>query len=296
MELSETQKILLGNLRELLTYGNNEMSKVSLKRKHISLKKKLLFHMMGATQSYAESILKMISPTQEHPAIYDKSALVLLRSLTENLINISYIHSCNTQGNAAIYWIHYLQDSVKFAKRHKNLMLKYPQKQYPGWDLSFRFTHNDPRNINKPTDWDRFIKKLERQILSNQKLYKLSPKSQLPDLKSRCVVSDDYLRAKGKLTSENCLEKLYVNYYPYFSGMAHLTAPGINTFIKSTPDGSLTVDIDAPATEIETIVPPTYPLYLGILRFFLQRFNAYDNGGIKKYEDLSKSGGIIDYG
>ena len=55
------------------------------------------------------------------------------------------------------------------------------------------------------------------------------------------------------------------------------------------PDGSLTADIDAPATEIETIVPVTYPLYFSILKFFLQRFNVYNNKDIKKYSSLSKT-------
>jgi len=289
MELTEKQKALLQNLKELLVYGNNELAKVGLKRKRTSLKKRLLFFMMGATQSYAESILKIITPTQEHPAIYDKPALVLLRSLTENFININYIHACNTQANAAIYQIHYLQDTVKFANRYKCLMLKYPKSQYPDWDLTFGFVDNDPRNIKKPADWDKFIKKLERQILSNQRRYKLSPKSELPSIEKRCVETDNYLKAKGKLNPGNSLEKLYVTYYPYFSGIAHLTAPGLNTFIKSMPDGSLTADIDAPATEIETIVPVTYPLYFSILKFFLQRFNVYNNKDIKKYSSLSKT-------
>lgn len=289
MELSDKQKELLRNLKALLIYGYKELSKVGLKRKRVILKKKLLFFMMGATQSYAESVLKIITSTQEHPAIYDKSALVLVRSLSENLININYIHACDTQANAAIYWIQYLQDAVKFANRYKCLMIKYPKSQYPDWDLTFGFGGNNPKNIKKPADWDRFIKKIEKQIRSNQRRYKLAPKSELPDIKKRCVEADDYLKTKGKLNPGNSLEKLYVIYYPYFSGIAHLTAPGLNTFIKSKPDDSLTADVDAPAMEIETIVPITYTLYFVILRFFLQRFNVHDGKSIKKYKDISKT-------
>jgi hypothetical protein len=168
-------------------------------------------------------------------------------------------------------------------------MLKYPKAQYSDWDLTFGYGGNDPRNIIKPTDWDKFIKKLQRQIHSNQKRYKLPANSVLPDIKRRCVESDDSLKAKGKLNQGNCLEKLYVTYYPYFSQIAHLTAPGLNTFIKSTPNGSLTADIDAPATEIETIVPVTYPLYFSILKFFLQRFDVYDSKEMKKYETIFKT-------
>jgi|SRR5581483_3556058 len=289
MELNDKQKALLQNLKELLIYGNGELARIGLKRNRTSLKKKLLFFMMGATHSYAESILKIITPFQEHPAIYDKSALVLVRSLTENLINISYIHACDTQANAARYWIDFLQDTVKFAKRYKALMAKYPKAQYPDWDLTFGFTGQDPRNIKKPEDWDKFIRKLERQIHSLQKHFKLPLNAELPDIKKRCVEHDDYLKAKNKLNPGNSLEKLYVTYYPYFSQIAHLTAGGLNTFIKTSADGSLGADIDAPAKEIETIVPITYIGYLAVFRFFLKRFNAYNGKNIKKYNDISKT-------
>ncbi len=292
MELSDKQKTLLQNFKELLIYGNNEFAKVGLKQKRTSLKKRLLFFMMGATQSYAESILKIITPVTEHPAIYDKPALVLLRSLTENLININYIHACKTQANAARYWIDFLQQTVKFGGNYKALMEKYPKAQYPDWDLTFGYGGRDKRNINKPTDWDKFMRKLERQINSLQKRYKLPTKSQLPNIKDRCIECDNYLKAKGKLNQGNCLEKLYVTYYPYFSQITHLTAPGLNTFIKSLPDGSIRADVDAPADEIETIIPVTYPLYFGILRFFLQRFDIYDGKTAQKFRLLSKTMGF----
>ena len=291
-ELTDNQKLLLQNLKELLVYGNGELAKVELKRKRTSLKKKVLYFMMCATQSYSESILKIITPTQEHSSIYDKSALILIRSLTENLININYIHACKSQANAARYTIDFLQNTVKFANRYKALMLKYPKAQYPDWNLMFGYGGSDPRNIKKPADWDKLIRKLQRQIHSNQRRYKLPANSVLPDIKTRCVENDDSLKAKGKLNQGNCLEKLYVTYYPYFSQIAHLTAPGLNTFIKSAPDGSLTADIDAPATEIETIVPVTYPLYFSILKFFLQRFDVYNNKEMKKYKDIFKTMGF----
>lgn len=292
MELTDKQKTLLQNLRDLLVYGNNELTKVGLKRKHTHLKKKLLFFMMGATQSYAESILKIITPADEHSAIYDKPALVLIRSLTENLININYIHACDTQAHAAVYWIHYLQDAVKFANRHKGLMMKYPKTLYPDWDLTFGFGDNDLRNIKAPADWDKIIKRLKRQILKSQRKYGLHPESMLPDIQKRSIQADDYVKGKGKLTPNNSLEKLYVIYYPYFSGVAHLTAPGLNTFIKSTPNDSIKAEIDAPASEIEAIVPITYSLYFAILRFFLQRFEVYDRENIKKHENIFKTMGF----
>ncbi len=292
MELSDKQKKLLQDFRELLVYGNDEFTRVGLKLKRTSLKKRLLFFMMGATQCYAESILKVVTPVKEHPAIYDKPALSLLRSLTENLMNINYIHACKTQANAARYWIDFLQQTVTFGNSYKALMEKYPKTKYPDWDLTFGYGGRDKRNIKKPADWDKFIRKLNRQIASLQRRYKLPIGSELPKIKERCIECDKFLKAKGKLNQENCLEKLYVTYYPYFSGIAHLTAPGINTFIKTQPDGSIRADVDSPAEEIETVIPVTYPLYFGILRFFLQRFDAYDGAAMKKYRLLSKTMGF----
>lgn len=277
MELTNKQKSILENFSKLLVYGHNELSKVGLKQKHTSLRKKLLFFMMGATQSEAESILKIMSPTQMHSSIYFNSAIILFRSITENLMNLSYIYACDSQKNAAIFHTDWLQSTLKYSNRYKDLMAKYPQ-----WDLVFG-------DKAKADDWNGYTQILKREITSDQKRYKLPNSSVLPPLEQRCIQHDQYLNQKNKLNQGNSLEKMYVTYYPYFSGISHLTSGGLNSFRDYKDDGSFSISIDSKSADIEAIISVTYANYLMILRFFLQKFNVYNVKDFEKYKKTLKS-------
>lgn len=279
MDLNTEQKELLRKLTNLLVYGHSRLAKVGLKRKHTSLRKKLLFFMFGATQSYAESILKVISPTQNHTSIYANSGLILFRSITENLINLGWVYACNSQKNAAIFHIDWLQSTLKYSNRYKKLMIKYSKEKYPNWDLTFG-------DKQKAGDWDAYIVLLKKDINKEQKRYKLLSDSQLPSLEQRCMQHDEYLKAKGKLNQGNCLEKLYVTYYPYFSGIAHLTSQGLDTFRNHLTEE---VTIDSQPKEIEALVPVTYCVYFALLEMFLKQFGVYDKANMKEYRKISKS-------
>lgn len=272
MELTERQKLLLTKLTNLLVYGHKELSKLSLKRKGISLRKRLLFYMMCATQSQAESILKIMAPTQQHTSVYHNSALILLRSITENLMNLSYIYACDTQKNAAIFFIDWVQSTLKYSKRYKELMIKFPN-----WSLTFG-------DKVKAKDWDSYIEVLEKDIAKYQKRYKLPIHSNLPPLEQRCMQHDKYLKSKNKLKRENSLEKMYVTFYPYFSGIAHLTSSGLNSYRSYRSDRSFSVTIDSDPKEIEAMIPVTYANYFDTLKFFLQRFGIYDRDSFKEYK------------
>ncbi len=196
MELTDKQKVLLQNFSKLLVYGHNELAKVGLKQKGLSLRKKLLFYMMGATQSQAESILKVMNPTQQHTSVYFNSAIILFRSITENYMNLSYLYACDDQKNAAIFHIDWLQSTLKFSNKYKGLMTKYPN-----WDLTFG-------DKKQATDWDSYIVILKRIIARDQKYYKLPSNSVLLPLEQRCIKHDQYLASKNKLNPGNCLEKI----------------------------------------------------------------------------------------
>jgi len=279
MELTEKQQDLLQKLANLIVYGHNQLSKLELKKKKTSIRKKLLFFMFGATQSYAESIFKIMSPTKNHTSIYANSALILLRSITENLINLGWIYACNSQRNAAVFHLDFLQSTLKYAKRYKELMIKYRKEKYPKWDLTFG-------DKKKADDWDEYIGLLKKVIQKGQKRYKLQPDTQLPPIEQRCIQHDDYLRAKGKLTQGNSLEKLYVTFYPYFSGIAHLTSQGLDTFRNRLTDD---MTIDSHPNEIEALVPVTYAVYFAMLEMCLKQFKAYDRVGMKEYRAIAKS-------
>lgn len=278
MELTEKQRGLLQNLTELLVYGHGEISKIKLDRKGTSLRKKLIFFMMGATQSYAESILKVISPTKNHTSIYANSGLILFRSITENLINISWIYACDTQKNTAIFLIDWLQSTLKYSNRYKDLMTKYRKEKYPDWNLTFG-------DKEKAEDWNTYIKILKGNIIKEQRRYKLSSDSKLPPIEQRCIQHDDYWIDKGTLKQANGLEKLYVTYYPYFSGIAHLSAQGLDTFRDRLSDDRI---IDSNPKEIEALVPVTYVVYFALLELFLKKFGVYDKVSMVKYRKAAK--------
>lgn len=278
MEPNGKQKALLKNLHELLIYGNSKFTSIGLK-KSISLKKRMLFYMTGATQSYAEAVFKIMSP----PNYYDKSALILLRSITENLINVGYIHACDNQVNAALYFIDGFQDDLKFANRYKCLMMKYPKRKYHDWNLIFG-------SKKRAKDWNGYISKTKRRIASWQKRYQLVPNSELPSIEERCVQHDKYLKAKGKLNSGNSLEKLYVTYYRYFSQIAHLSVRGLGAFLNySSKTKQIDPRIDSAPSEIETIIPLTYAAYYAILKYCLDRFDVLNKKEVKKFDELSKT-------
>ncbi len=277
MELIDKQKSFLKNFSKLLVYGHNELAKVDLKQKRTSLRKKLLFFMMGATQSEAESIFKIMSPTQMHSSVYFNSAIVIFRSITENLMNLLYIYACDGQKNAAIFHIDWLQSTLKYSNRYKCLMTKYPQ-----WDLVFG-------DKAKAGDWNGYIQILKTAIAKDQKRYKLSDNSELPRLEQRCIQHDQYLSQKNKLSQGNSLEKMYVTYYPYFSGISHLTSGGLNSFRNYRDDGSFSMSIDSNPADIEAMIPVTYANYLMILRFFLQKFNVYNGKDFREYKKTLKS-------
>ena len=279
MELTVKQKELLEKLASLMVYGHNQLAKAELKRKRTTIRKKMLFFMFGATQSYVESILKIISPTKSHTSIYVNSGLVLFRSITENLINIGWIYACNSQKNAAIFHIDWLQSTLKYSNRYKELMIKYNKTKYPTWDLTFG-------DKQKADDWDKYIAVLKKDISKWQRRYGLTANSHLPPIEQRCMQHDDYLKAKGKLNQGNCLEKLYVTYYPYFSGIAHLTAQGLDTFRDRPTDSP---SIDSHPKEIKVLVPITYTVYFALLEMFLKQFGVYDKVGMKEYRKVAKS-------
>lgn len=277
MELTDKQKSFLQNFSELLVYGHNELAKVGLKQKRTSLRKKLLFFMMGATQSEAESIFKVMTPTRMHSSVYFNSAIILFRSITENLMNLNYIYACDNQKNAAIFHIDWLQSTLKYSNRYKDLMTKYPQ-----WNLVFG-------DKAKADDWNGYIQILKRAIAQDQKRYNLPNNSELPPLEQRCMQHDKYLNDKNKLNQGNSLEKMYVTYYPYFSGISHLTSGGLNSFRNYQDNGSFSMSIDSSPADIEAIIPVTYYNYLIILRFFLQKFNVYNGEDFRKYKKILKS-------
>lgn len=272
-EISDNNKELIKNFREILSYGFSRIQAFPLHRDKYRLKKQILHIMMAATQSYSEAILKLM----DNPPVYDKAAEVLYRSLVENLINLSFIYSSRTQENALIFLAFSIQDNNDFAKKYKALMLKYPD-----WKLNFL-------EKDTPSKWDDFINENNKILDKYQRRHKLTLPDKLPDIKRRVILYDEYLKSKNKFSEKNNLESSYITFYKFFSQIAHLTMPGLERFLIRKPDGSEQVVVDGDEKSIGRVLAITYRLYFVFLRFTLQQFNLYDRNEFEKFKSFSKN-------
>lgn len=273
MNLTEYQKELLKIFQEILQYGYSKMSTIPLDYTKTRQKKHLLYLIMGATHSYSESILKLISP----PNVYDKAAEVLFRALIETQINLDYIFAGRSQRNAKIFLLHSLMDDIDFADKYKKFISKYP---------SWKFEFGGMKTVQ---DWQTFIDKKEKDVLSIKKKNNIPLRMAIPDLRSRAMIADNYLKILNRLKQDSSLEFQYVNYYKFFSQVSHLTMPGLERFFHKNSDGSRKLVIDGSQDDFERIGTVTFAIYCSILRFFLIHYKAYNPTEFKKYMDFIKS-------
>ncbi len=269
-------KNLLINFREILTYGYSKMSSFPFHENKYRLKKNLLYPMMAATQSYSEAILKLMD-NAGGASVYDKAAEVIYRSLVENLINLNYIYSEGTQKKAVIFMAYSVQDKNDFAEKFKSLILKYPR-----WNLEFG-------EMKKAEDWDKFTKDNKKLIKRAEKRYRVTIPKKIPDLASRAIANDTYLKNRKKLSKTTSLESYYVTYYKFFSQVAHLTMPGLERFFEVDSSGRRTLAIDGKPDSIDRLVSITYQMYFVFLKFTLQKFDIYDKDEFNKFNEFSKS-------
>ena len=273
MEINESNKKLINDFKEFVSFGYSRLQNFPLNRNKFRLKKQILHIMMAATQSYSEAIIKLM----DNPPVYDKAAEVLYRSLVENLINLSYIYSVKNQENALIFLAFSIQDNNDFVKNYKALMLKYPE-----WNLDFT-------KLDSTRKCDDYIKKNNEVLERYQKKYKINLPKKLPRIITRVIKYDEYLKSKNKFSERNNLEYSYVLFYKFFSQIAHLTMPGLERFLIKQSDGNEKLVIDGDDDSIKRLLSITYQLYFVFLRFTLQQFNLYDKNEFKKFKEVSKT-------
>lgn len=273
MSLTEYQKELLKIFQEVLQYGYSKMSTIPLDYTKTRQKKRLLYLIMGATQSYSESILRLITP----PNIYDKAAEVLFRSLIESQINLDYIFAGRSQRNAKIFLLHSLVDDIDFADKYKKFMSTHP---------SWKFEFGDIKTVQ---DWEKFIDKKEKDVLRIKTKNNIPLKMVIPDLRSRAAIADNYLQSLNRLKKDSSLEFQYINFYKFFSQISHLTMPGLERFFHKNQDGSRTLVVDGSQDDFERMGTVSFAVYCSILRFFLIHYKAYSHLEFKRYKDFIKS-------
>lgn len=271
MDSSNIQNPYNKLLDSLIFYGNSRLESASLKYR-VHWKKKVLFLLMGAIQSYTESINRLIQP----PNIYDKPAESLLRSLMETMINLDYIYCCSTQENAIIFLNKSIKDKIDFAKKYKKFT-----EDHPSWNIKFG-------KIQNSSDWDLFIGEQEKDLLKIEKHFKKQFKN-LPDLRGRAISIDNFLSAKNKLNKKNSIEFYYLNFYQYFSQVTHLTSPGLERFFNIDDTGKTRINIDGKPDSVEYLSTVTSAIYLSALNFFLTQFKLKDKNDKDKIVEFRKT-------
>lgn len=271
MKFNEDQTELFRIFSQILVYGYGKLQSVPLNERKVKPKKKILYLMMGAVQSFSEAILKLVSP----PKIYDKAAEVVYRSLAETLINLQYIFASPNQDNALKFMIFTAHDNIDFATKYKQFILSHP-----GWNMDFG-------QIRTTQDWENFVQETQDKIDEFNKLFNVQPAKNLPDLKGRAQSVDRFYKTKRKRLQKINMESFHVRYYKFFSQITHLTMPGLERFLVVTPT-SRKVILDGTAEDFSRIAAITYILYWAVLRFFLQEFKVFDKAEFKPFEDYSK--------
>lgn len=271
-EFNERQKELIKEYRELITFGYKKISKIQLDFKKARVRKMVLYLMMGAMQSYSESILKLMGSEP----VYEKPGESLLRSQLEIWLNIRFIYSSKSEDKARLFLSGLVMESITFAKKHKALWEKYPN-----WNLEFGA-------IKKPGDWNKFISDNLATLKKYQKKYKDKQVTKLPDLCARCLAIDKHLKKLGTFSEKNSAEKYYTLFYPYFSQSTHANMSGLLRYMRGTaaaPEPFF--DIDSKPEDIEKILVISYHAYFATLHNFLKIFNTYNSTKYKRFKEYS---------
>lgn len=274
-EFNDDQKRLIKEYRELITYGYGKICKVSLDFNKFRVRKEVLYFMMGAMQSYSESILKLMGSEP----VYEKPGESLLRSQLEIWLNMRFIYSSRSEDKARLFLSDLVMESNTFAKKHKALWNKYPK-----WNMEFG-------TIKKMNDWDKFISDNQKILKKYQKKYKDKEVTKLPNLYDRTLIIDKYLKKLGTFSENTSAERYYTLYYQYFSQATHSNMSGLQRFIRVKGDiiREPFFDIDSKPEDAERVLIISYQAYFATLHFFLQVFNIYDNQEYKGFKKYSKN-------
>jgi len=274
MQFNKHQQELIREYKKLLVYGYKKISSIGLNFKTTRARKRVLYFMMGAMQSYSESLLKLMGSIP----IYERSGESLLRSQIELLFNLRFIYSDRSESKARLFLSDLLLESVSFAKKHHKFWDKYPN-----WNLTFGV-------IKKPCDWDKFILTSLYSLYKDSQKYKDKFVKKMPSLYDRTLIIDKYLKKIGKFSENNSAEKYYIYYHQYLSQATHLNISGLLRSLRNKKDifKDPFFDIDSKPEDAERILSVSYQVYLTMLRTFLQIFNSYDSMEFKDFLNYSK--------
>ena len=176
---------------------------------------------------------------------------ILTRSLIEGMINIKYIIEDNTQMRARAYIVADYSDRIKSLKR---LIPLLEQEKAPGM-----------ATVTDDKHYKNLQSQLEKELLEFQEEY---GKDNLiwPSLEQRAQISNS--------------EELYATAIWLLSLDSHLTARGLDRFMKEKEDGGVIIDLGQDLSRVGMHLRTIYITYIALLNECCTYFN------LPKREDL----------
>lgn len=247
---------IIDKLEQLLDFGAKSFSTIRIEHDS-DLKSALLFELMGAVHNYSEAILLLMRGGKV------QAGIVLQRSLVEALINTEYILTEKTEDHAA----RFILDDEYDRKRFMDDLDKFKQK-YPD--------HNKLTELYKsPKEAQKFISERVASIDEIERKYGKS--LGLPKLRNKAIEVD-------QLKKNSNLEFTYLTIYWFFSGLAHLTARGLNNFIEQQDNKNRFI-IGTTTEGIERLAISTFTIYLGFLGTMSNHFGTPPDSDLKSFND-----------
>lgn len=182
---------------------------------------------------------------------------LVTRSFVEALINVKYILEDDTEMRARAYIVQDNKDRITALKRLIPLLE----------------TQNAPA-MAKVTDAEK-CKKLQKEIeaeLTELETQHGTKNLIWPDLKQRAKKSNN--------------EELYATAIWLLSLDTHLTARGLDRFIKEKPDGGVIVDLGQDLSRASLILTTIYTTYMALLNECSQRLGCPQKTVIKPFDDF----------
>lgn len=261
--LSSKKQEVINDLNEILEFGFDVISSNTFKM-DMKPKKSILLSMMGAVHSYASGILCLLREARTD------AAEVLLRSLVESFINLNYVYLDRKQQNAIKFLMSDEYDRKALGKRIANYLKNNPD------------TKSESKELIDITQWKLFLKERQKSIDELIDKYPYAEK-QLPGLRQRAVIVDNFNKKilKGKQLLK--LEWWYLMIYWLLSTITHLTPRGLNAFFYKDAYGKDVVNVSGKPNNIQRVGVTTFIIYYSFLRLFAIKFNLFKLDRISKF-------------
>lgn len=262
ISLTDKDRHQLKLLAGMIDAGANEFLK-DINIDTLSLKQFLLYLNFAAVNSYSEAIYKLCLDMRPFAAI------VILRSIVEAFINSGYILIHNSDKRVILFS---MEDS-------------YYRKGLSNEMITFLGKHSQFEKGRFNRIWLRKgINKIDKELDVYRKKHGFQFKSKKDFRKKYHTNLLDRARTTDRRLKNPNFEHMYILVYRYFSEYAHLTARGLNHFVKKYPNHYEI--IVGQYNEVGHIIGTVFTIYLYFLSELKKRKMLRKSFPLKKFNKI----------